>query len=95
MKIEAEEVKYVAHLARLDIQANEVEVFTSQLNDILQYMETLNKVDTMGVAPLSSAVSLDNAFRDDVVRDSLSYDMAMANAPESRDSCFIVPRIVE
>ena len=95
MKIEKQEVEYVAHLARLEFNAGETERFTSQLNDILLYMDKLNEVDTSGVATVSSNVSLHNVFREDVAGDSLSHDLAMANAPEARADCFLVPRVVE
>ena len=95
MKIEKKEVEYVAHLARLEFDVGETERFTSQMNDILLYMDKLNAVDTTGVAPLSSSIALNNAFREDVVGDSLSHDLALANAPEARDGCFLVPRVVE
>ncbi len=95
MKINEDEVAHVAHLARLEFSAGEVERFTSQMNDILLYMDKLNEVNTAGVAPVSSAVSLANAFREDSVLDSLDHELAMANAPEVRDGCFLVPRIVE
>ncbi len=95
MKIEKQEVEYVAHLARLEFDAEEIEKFTSQLNDILLYMEKLNEVDTSGIAPVSSNISLTNAFREDVVGISLSHDLALANAPETRADCFLVPKVVE
>lgn len=95
MKIEKQEVEYVAHLARLEFSAGETERFTSQLNDILLYMEKLNEVDTSGIEPLSSSISLNNAFREDLVGTSLGPDPALANAPEARAGCFLVPRIVE
>jgi aspartyl-tRNA(Asn)/glutamyl-tRNA(Gln) amidotransferase subunit C len=95
LKIEKKQVEYVAHLARLEFDAGETERFTSQMNDILLYMDKLNEVDTGGVAPVSSNVSLHNAFREDVVGVSLSHELALANAPEARDGCFLVPRVVE
>ncbi len=95
MKIGKEQVEYVAHLARLEFNAEETEKFTSQLNDILLYMDKLNEVDTAGVAPVSHAISVTNAFREDVAGESLGPDLALANAPEAKGSCFVVPRVVE
>ena len=95
MKIEKEKVKYVAHLARLDFNEEETEKFTSQMNDILLYMDKLNEVDTTGVKPVSHAIALTNAFREDTGGESLGHDLALANAPESRGGCFVVPRVVE
>ncbi len=95
MKITKEEVVYVAHLARLEFSDEETDTFTSQLNSILLSMEKLNEVDTGDVMPLSHAISIVNAFRDDVVKDSLSNELSLANAPEAKGSCFVVPKVVE
>ena len=95
MKITKAEVAHVAHLARLTFREEEMDKFTSQLNDILLYMDKLNEVDTTGVAPVSHAISLTNAFREDIVGESLGPDLALANAPEAKGSCFVVPRVVE
>ncbi len=95
MKITKEEVEYVAHLARLDFTEAEKVKFTSQLNDILMYMEKLNQADTSGVEPMSHAIALQNAFRDDVVRDSLDQHLALSNAPEARGPFFRVPKVIE
>lgn len=95
MKITKDEVGYVAHLARLDFSEEEKTKFTSQLNDILIYMEKLNQVDTTGVKPMSHAIALQNAFRDDIVKDSLGHDLSLSNAPEARGPFFRVPKVIE
>ncbi len=95
MKISKEEVEYVAELARLDFREEEKEKFTSQLNDILMYMEKLNEIDTAGVKPETHAISLMNAFREDVIKASLEPEVSLANAPEEKGSCFRVPKVVE
>ena len=56
MKITKEEVEYVAHLARLDFTEEEKVKFTSQLNDILMYMDKLNEADTAGIEAMSHAI---------------------------------------
>lgn len=94
MKITAEEVEHVARLARLDVSSNEKEHLTQQMNRILVYMEKLNELDTNGVAATSHVVDLQNAFRQDQVRESLSRDESLANAPDSNDVEFIVPRVI-
>ena len=95
MKISKEEVSYVAHLARLEFSEEEARKFTSQLNDILLYMDKLNLADTAGVEPMSHAIALSNAFRDDVVRESLSEERSLANAPDKQGGFFRVPKVVE
>ena len=95
MKITSEGVEHVADLARLNLKEGEKDKFTAQLNDIFLYMEMLNKVDTSGVEPMTHAISLNNAFRDDVVKESIGDEMAMANAPDKMGNCFRVPKVIE
>lgn len=95
MKITKREVEYVAHLARLTIGEDETEKFTSQLNDILVYMDILNNVDTAGVEPTTHAIDLTNAFREDRVKESLGTEATLANAPDAFGDCFRVPRVIE
>jgi aspartyl-tRNA(Asn)/glutamyl-tRNA(Gln) amidotransferase subunit C len=95
IKIGKEEVAYVAHLARLAFGEEEQEKFTSQLNDILLYMDSLSEVDTTGIEPLTHAIAQKNAFREDRIGDSLVVETALANAPEVRGGCFMVPKVIE
>ena len=95
MKITKNEVAYVAHLARLNFTDEENEKFTSQLNDILLYMDILNKVDTTGVKPLTHAIALTNAFRDDEEKGSLPIEISLANAPDDDGASFKVPKVIE
>lgn len=95
MKITKDEVAYVANLARLDFTEAEMDTFTPQLNDILTYVDMLNRIDTTGVEPMSHAISLNNAFRDDEPGKSLDQGHALANAPDPRGPFYRVPKIVE
>ncbi len=95
MKITKDEVAYVAHLARLEFGEEEMEKFTSQLNDILLSMDKLNEVDTGGVEPMTHAIAQKNAFREDAVRPSLPIGEALANAPDPKGEFFRVPKVIE
>lgn len=95
MKITKEQVVHVAHLARLNIGDDETDMFTSQLNDILMYVDILNRADTTGVAPMSHAVGETEAFREDVVLPSLDIEATLSNAPDDNGSSFKVPKILE
>lgn len=95
MKITKDEAQYVAHLARLEFSAEEVEKFTLQLDNILAYIDKLNQADTTGVEPMTHAMPMANAFREDVVTPSLTNDAALANGPEIRGSSFRVPKVIE
>lgn len=94
MKISREEIMNVAKLARLSLDETLTAKLADQIGDILNYVDTLEKVDTDGVEPTNHALSLTNAFREDVVKESPGTDAAMANAPVAEDGCFVVPKIV-
>ncbi len=95
MKITKDEVLYVADLARLDLDEAAIETFAGQIGKILQYVDTLNEVDTRGIRPTSHAIFLTNAFREDDPKPHLEREQALANAPEKDDGSFIVPRVIE
>jgi len=94
MALSSEEVLHVAELARLSLRPEEVELFTRQLNDILAYVQKLEELDTTGVAPLAHVVPLVNVFREDVVRECLSLEAALKNAPAREEGSFLVPRVI-
>jgi aspartyl-tRNA(Asn)/glutamyl-tRNA(Gln) amidotransferase subunit C len=94
MALTPETVRQVAHLARLSLAEDEVELFTRQLNDILNYVEKLNELDTTDVPPMAHVLELHNAFREDEVTDSLPVEEALANAPAQQRNSFTVPKII-
>jgi aspartyl-tRNA(Asn)/glutamyl-tRNA(Gln) amidotransferase subunit C len=95
LKLSTSDVEYVARLARLEISEAEKDKFTAQLNDILRYIDQLNELDTAGVAPMSHAIAVTNAFREDKVVESLGTQKALANAPDARGEFFRVPKVIE
>ena len=95
MKLSTADVEYVAKLARLEVTNQEKEKFTAQLNDILLYIDKLNELDTTGVAPMSHAIAVTNAFREDKVAESLGTQRALANAPDARGEFFRVPKVID
>ena len=95
MIVGKEDIRHVADLARLALSEEELEQYTMQMNDLLQYVEKLNALDTKEVVPSSHAMELSNVFREDVVMESLKPEEALANAPSSARDSFRVPRIIE
>ncbi|MBI4715775.1 MAG: Asp-tRNA(Asn)/Glu-tRNA(Gln) amidotransferase subunit GatC [Nitrospirae bacterium] len=95
MEITRKEVEHVADLARLALREEEKTDLTRNLNDILTYMETLNRLDTSRIEPTAHAIPLKNVMRDDVSRPSLDRDRALANAPDRTDEFFRVPKVIE
>jgi aspartyl-tRNA(Asn)/glutamyl-tRNA(Gln) amidotransferase subunit C len=94
MKITEEEVIHVANLARLEIDDTALKKFSGQIREVLDYIDTLNQVDTTGVPPTSHAISQVNAFREDRVQGQLDREDALSNAPETEDGTFVVPKVV-
>jgi len=94
MKINKTEVEYVAHLARLTLTDEELDRMTGQLDNILSYVDKLGELDTDQVTPTSHVFSVSNAFREDVVKESLSQDEALRNAPLEDGETFLVPKII-
>ena len=68
MKITGSVVEYVAHLARLQLAPEEIDLYTQQLDRILAYMDQLNSLDTAGIEPTTHAIPLVNVFREDAVQ---------------------------
>jgi len=89
------DVKYVAHLARLSLSADEEQKIGAQLDNILGYIEKLKEVDVTGVEPTAHAFPLVNVTRPDEVCPSISNEEALRNAPAKANGLFIVPKIVE
>ncbi len=95
MKINKREIEHVAMLARLKLDDEELTQFTTQIGDILSYVEKLNELDTTKVEPTSHVFDLKNVFRNDVVGSSLSREKVLSNAPEGTGKYYKVPKIIE
>lgn len=95
MDMTKQEVEKVAKLARLALTDIEKAAFTKQLSQILTHVETLKQYDTAGVEPTATVLGQVNVFRPDIVKPSLPIDRVVANAPESADGFFVVPKIIE
>lgn len=95
MKIARSEVEQVARLARLALAPEELDRLTGQLDAILDYVAKLDELDTAAILPTAHAVPLENAFRADAVVPSLGVEAALQSAPERRDGCFRVPKVIE
>ncbi|MBM9536768.1 Asp-tRNA(Asn)/Glu-tRNA(Gln) amidotransferase subunit GatC [Desulfobulbus alkaliphilus] len=94
MKITRQEVLHVAGLARLELSEDEVDRMTGQLDAILTYVAKLDELETTDVAVTTHTQEVVNAFREDVVRPSLTRQEALANAPEQNGEAFVVPRVI-
>ena len=95
MKISKDDVVKVAELARLEFNNEDVEKFTEQLGNILQYIEKLNELNTDNVEPTSHVLDISTPLREDKVVKTLTVEEVLQNAPESEDDFIVVPQVIE
>lgn len=95
MKITKEDIEHIAHLARLELDRDEIERYTVQVDRILEYMDTLNSLDTKGIVPTSHAMPVVCLLREDEPKRSFAAEESTQNAPEKRGGFFKVPPIIE
>ena len=95
MPLTADQVRWVAHLSRLQLSDAEVAQMTPQLASIVGYVDQLQKINTDGVEPLVHALEQVNVFRQDELGTSLSPEEALANAPERIGNFFQVPAVLD
>lgn len=98
MKITRDVLDKIAHLARLEINEQDVDKTMQDMTDIINWVEKLNEVDTTGVEPLTSMSHEVNVMREDsapVGESHLDHDQALRNAPETRGEFFSVPKVLE
>ena len=92
--IDREEVRKVAHLARLKLTDDEEKEFTTQLNSILEYFEQLSELDTTDVAPTTRAIEVTNVTRPDELVPFGDREMLLSAAPDQDGDFFRVPKIL-
>ena len=95
MKIDKSQVEHVAQLARLQFNEEQLEMFVSQLNTILDYFDKLQDLDTTDIEPTSHVLAIHNAFRNDQVKSFADKDLLLQNAPSEENKCFKVPKVIE
>ena len=95
MKITIAEVEHVARLARLELNAEEKNLFVGQMDAILVYVDKLEELDVNGILPTSHAVPVENSFRPDFATPSIGVAKALANAPDRLESFYRVPKVIE
>lgn len=94
-RISVEQVKHVAHLARLAVTDEEAALFTKQLDAIITYAEQLDELDTTNVRPTSHVLDVKNVMREDKPAKGLPVEDVMKNAPDHKDGYVRVPTILE
>ena len=90
--ISDETIEYVGILAKLELSEEEKEQAKKDMATMLDYIDTLNELDTEGVEPMSHVFPINNVFREDVVTNGDDREEILSNAPESKDGAFVVPK---
>ena len=94
MSLTEKEVRHVAKLSALQLGDEEIATRCKELGAILEYVERLSSLSTRGVVPTSHVHGVVNFFRDDVIKDSLPIEELERNAPDFKNGCFRVPKII-
>ncbi len=95
MSVDAATVRRIAHLARIAVDEKDVEHLRGELNAILQWVEQLREVEVAGVEPMTSVTPMKLRMRKDEVTDGGDAARVLANAPQTDDGFFVVPKVVE
>ena len=95
MALDKNTVAKVANLARIDVTDERAAALVGELNQIIGWVEQLEKVDTEGVEPMTSVVEMQAAWREDAVTDGGYPDRVLANGPQTELGFFVVPKVVE
>lgn len=92
--ISDETIEYVGILAKLELSAEEKEAAKSDMERMLDYIDTLNELNTEGVEPMSHVFPVNNVFREDVVTNGDGSEETLKNAPVRKDQSFKVPKTI-
>jgi aspartyl-tRNA(Asn)/glutamyl-tRNA(Gln) amidotransferase subunit C len=95
MAVDRDVTRRVAHLARIRVEEDQLDALAGELSRILAFAEQLAEVDVEGVEPMTSVTPMRLKRREDVVTDGNIRDEVLANAPETREGFFVVPKVVE
>ncbi|MCG8592506.1 MAG: Asp-tRNA(Asn)/Glu-tRNA(Gln) amidotransferase subunit GatC [Proteobacteria bacterium] len=93
-RVTREEIEHIAALARLALAPEEIDRVTEDLDQVLEYVATLDGLDTEGIAPTAHAIPLATPLRDDVAATPLDPEAAVANAPGRAGTAFTVPKVI-
>jgi aspartyl-tRNA(Asn)/glutamyl-tRNA(Gln) amidotransferase subunit C len=94
-RITRADVERVASLARLSVSDEEADRLATELDALLEYVETLRRVDTEGIEPMSHVIPMATPMREDRPEPGMDPELALANAPEREGSAFVVPKVIE
>lgn len=95
MSIDRKTVKNIAFLSRIAVKEDEIDNLAKELSGIIGWVEQLNEVNVDGIEPMYSVAKMSLRRRKDEINEGSMQKEVLANAPDSDDGCFLVPKVVE
>lgn len=94
MQVEKEEILHIAKLACLNIKEEEIEEYRKNLQDILNFADIVNSVDTDNISETIGSTINSNVFREDEIKEFKDKDLLLQNAPEQDNNMFNIPKVI-
>ena len=95
MALTADQIKQVAHLARLELKPEQVDQYARELSNILEMVGQLARADTSGIEPMAHPLDMSQRLRPDAVTESNHREEFQAHAPSVKHGLYIVPKVIE
>jgi len=95
MALDKTDINNIAHLARLQIDEQDVEQYRHNLSDILGFVEQMNDIDTINVEPMAHPLDATQRLRQDIVSETNQREKFQANAPQAEEGLYLVPKVIE
>jgi len=95
MSIDKDTVKHISKLARISLDEKKVDSLSKDLTSIMRFIESLNKLNTDKIEPLTSIINTSLKSRKDEVKDGKIRDQILKNSPEKNEEFFVVPKVIE
>ncbi|OGV73487.1 MAG: asparaginyl/glutamyl-tRNA amidotransferase subunit C [Methylophilales bacterium RIFCSPHIGHO2_02_FULL_57_10] len=95
MSLTTDDVKRIAHLARIEIGEDEAQSTLNQLSGILALIEEMQAVDTTGIAPMSHSQDVTQRLREDVITETDQRELFQSVAPAVENGLYLVPKVIE
>lgn len=95
MSVSKEDVKHIANLSKLNLTEEELEKYTTELSDIVNFANELSNIDVEGIKPTAHILDIKNVFRKDEMKPSYDREEILKNAPSKDAGCVSVPKVVE
>ena len=93
--MDSEEVRKIAHLARLAVSEEDLSGYVDDLSNILDLVEEMNTAEVGNVSPMAHPLNMSQRLRSDEVTDSNQIEQLLANAPVAEKQLFLVPKVIE